>query len=259
MANNFYVYFLRRPDKPDQFEPEKSQPFYIGKGHNERFKEHRRLATLLSGKPGRKPLRIGIIHKLWRLGLDFEEDIAFKDLTEQEAFEIEQDAINAYGRRDNNTGCLTNLTNGGEGISGYICTDEHKKNISKGNKGKVRTPEVRERISNSLLGNCPWNKGIPHSPETLINISNALKGRPSHRKGKKHKPESIEKMRIVGLNRPAPSQETRDKNSKSNKGKKRSIETRKKISDAQIGEKNINMAGNIVMKKERLEVIMLKY
>lgn len=91
--NNFYVYSYLREDK---------SPYYIGKGKDDR--------CFVKGKkesvsPPRDKNRIKIIKK---------------NLTEQEAFELEKLYILMFGRKDLGTGILRNLTNGGDGVSGYI-------------------------------------------------------------------------------------------------------------------------------------------
>lgn len=55
---DFYIYFLRRPDKIDPIEPWNNQPFYVGKGSNGRYLEHRKEADYLLNKPGRKTCKI---------------------------------------------------------------------------------------------------------------------------------------------------------------------------------------------------------
>jgi hypothetical protein len=113
----FYLYYLRRVDKEDPKEPENWCPFYVGKGSNGRLYEHRKEAKKLLTNPNGKntnPIRNNIIHKLWNQEIDYIEEIAFDNLTEQEAFEIEIEAIAAYGRIDLGTGCLANVTPGGD-------------------------------------------------------------------------------------------------------------------------------------------------
>lgn len=122
----FYLYYLRRPDKIDPLDPSRGQPFYAGKGSNCRIKGHRKEAEKLLHKPGRKQYKISIIHSLWKQGLDFEEDIYLDDLSEEDAFALEMAAIEQYGRKDNGTGILANLTDGGEGKFGYHISDETK-------------------------------------------------------------------------------------------------------------------------------------
>jgi len=112
--NNFYTYLLRRPDKEDPFDPNSKQPFWVGKGSSIRIGQHRYEARASYKRPGRKSIKIKIIHKLWDSGLDFEEDIILSDCTEEEAYLYEKQAIAAYGRIDLGTGCLANRTSGCE-------------------------------------------------------------------------------------------------------------------------------------------------
>jgi len=91
--NYFYVYMYLRED---------GTPYYVGKGiGNRAYQKNRRL------KPPPK------------------NRIIIQDrLTEEQAFQQEIEHIAFYGRIDNGTGMLRNLTDGGEGASGAIRSDE---------------------------------------------------------------------------------------------------------------------------------------
>jgi len=133
MTNNRIVYCLRRPDKIDILNSEDDEPFYFGKGVLSRAYSHRKEALKLWNDPTAKnsnPIRNRIIHKLWEQGLDFIEDIIFTKLDNMTACEYEIEAIAVYGRIDLGTGCLANLTNGGEGAIGLIFSEEHKRKLS---------------------------------------------------------------------------------------------------------------------------------
>jgi len=208
-SKKFYVYFLRRPDKEDPFEPGMGQPFYIGKGSNGRVDQHRVEAKSLLHSSGRKLYKVSIIHFLWKQCLDFEESIEFENLTEQEAHEIESEAILAYGRRDLKTGILANLTNGGEGCSGRPCSDEtkmrisqaqageksihwgktlseeHRRKVGEAGRGRFVPQEQRDRKSQTLMGHLV-------SDETRGRMSKANKGRKPWNTGK-HLPEELRK------------------------------------------------------------------
>jgi len=100
VMNNFYVYSYLRENK---------SPYYIGKGKDDR--------CFVKGKkesvsPPRDKNRIKIIKK---------------NLTEQEAFELEKLYILMFGRKDLGTGILRNLTNGGDGVSGYVPSESVRK------------------------------------------------------------------------------------------------------------------------------------
>jgi len=87
--------------------------------------------------------------------------------------------------------------------------------------------EAREAHSRSMS---ILLKNIPAKEEWKLKRK-STKGRPGTWIGRKHSPESIEKMRQSALNRAKPSQETIDKRVSKLVGKKRSEETKKKMSD----------------------------
>lgn len=220
--NRFYVYILRRPDKEDPFEPGKGQPFYVGKGSNGRAAVHRLEAKCSLCKPGRKTYKISIIHGLWSQHLDFIEDIVIKNITKDKAFDLEKDLIKAYGRKNNGTGILSNLTDGGEGGAmegednpfygknhseetkqklreamkgrpSYIRTKETCHKLSEAKKGHPVSEETRKKLSESHKGKVSWNKGISPSKETRQKLSEALRGRS---RGKNSK-ETREKLSLA--------------------------------------------------------------
>ena len=117
---------------------EDGSPYYIGKGLKHRPYSKNRLF-----KPPAKN-RILILKK---------------GLSEEEAIKHEIYMIAVYGRKDKGTGILRNLTNGGEGTSGYTHKDESRKKISIKNSGKNRSKEVREKISKSVSGYTWYNNG----------------------------------------------------------------------------------------------------
>ena len=65
----------------------------------------------------------------------YKVDILHDDLTWEEACKKEKYYINLYGRRDLNLGYLCNLTNGGDGVSGYTHSAERLLKISNKLKG----------------------------------------------------------------------------------------------------------------------------
>lgn len=106
-----------------------------------------------------------------------------------------------------------NLTDGGEGSTGYKHTDDAKKKISLVHKDKKVSDETRKKMSEShkLLftngtlsfkgaNNPRWRGGIKKEkvfvPREIINshISEALKGRTAWNKGKKHTEETKRKI-----------------------------------------------------------------
>jgi hypothetical protein len=117
---------------------EDGTPYYIGKGRKYRPYSKNRLF-----KPPSKD-RILILKA---------------GLTEEEAIKHEIYMIAVLGRKDNNSGILRNLTNGGDGISGYSHTEEAKKSIGKKNSAKTRTKETRAKIAEAVKGFSWYNNG----------------------------------------------------------------------------------------------------
>jgi hypothetical protein len=139
LRKDFYVYAYLRED---------GTPYYIGKGKNRRVFNKSNRTT-----PAPPKDRILII---------------LENLTEEQAFANEKDFIAWYGRKDNGTGILRNLTDGGEGPSGALVSEETRKKLSEGNKrrlitgwtkGSRHTEETKKKISASMKGQIPWNKG----------------------------------------------------------------------------------------------------
>jgi hypothetical protein len=113
----YYTYAYLRED---------ATPYYIGKGKGDR-------AYRKSGKPCATPKdKSKIIHLK-------------TNLTEEEAFNHERYMIFILGRKDLGTGILLNKSDGGEGRSGYIPTEELKRNQSENKKGE-KNPFMEESI-----------------------------------------------------------------------------------------------------------------
>jgi hypothetical protein len=123
---SFYVYAYLREDYT---------PYYIGKGSGKR-------AWKNSGRSIKRPVdksRIVIL-----------ED----NLTESEALELEIQKISEYGRIDTGTGILRNLTDGGDGVSGMVHSEETRAKISEAssganhpNYGKTHSEESKRKMS----------------------------------------------------------------------------------------------------------------
>jgi len=127
----YYVYAYLREDK---------SPYYVGKGKDNRaYKKHRRLNI-----PSRDRI-IFFAHKL----------------SNNEALLLEKKLIKQFGRKDNGTGILRNLTDGGEGTIGrrgkhrVPRSNEHKEKIAKAltgyKRGNMSNGEKKKR-SDALIG-----------------------------------------------------------------------------------------------------------
>jgi hypothetical protein len=135
--NLFYVYAY--------VDPRDGEPFYIGKGTGGRFYRHFDPTALALPDMFHSKLR-GMLARNVRP----EIQVLREDLDEETAFEIERELIARYGRRDNGTGCLCNHTDGGEGQSGRLCSDETRLKISASNQGREITVDARLKASRTL-------------------------------------------------------------------------------------------------------------
>jgi hypothetical protein len=165
---------------------DKMQPFYIGIG-----KEINRAYCNTD--------RNKHWHNIAKKG--YKVQILFDDLSWQKACEKEKELIAIYGRVDNKTGILCNMTDGGDGNNGLIFTEEHRKKISIAGKGRVVSEEAKLKLS-------IYNTGKKLSKE--------------HR----HK---------ISLGKQNISDQTREKISNSRKGTKASDETKLKMSTTRKG------------------------
>jgi hypothetical protein len=99
-----------------------------------------------------------------------------EDVPEAEAFELETFVIDFFGRQDKKTGSLINLTDGGDGASGAVRTEETKEKIRQAKiayhplRGKKLPKEWAEKCRLGSIG-----KTI--SPECKIKISIANTGK----------------------------------------------------------------------------------
>lgn len=111
-----------------------------------------------------------------------EVDILIDGIPREDAEIVEIGMIGSYGRMDLETGCLANLTYGGDGFSDVVRRPEWREKISKALKGKPKSPEHRARMHK-------YKKGDKHTDEWKLMMSEKMKGR-------KMKPEDVEKMRL---------------------------------------------------------------
>jgi hypothetical protein len=179
--NIYYVYaYLRDKDSPSGLT---GTIYYIGKGKGRRA----------YAKHGKIPVpkdRANIIFMAI-------------ELSEIDSLYMEIELIALYGRIDLGTGILRNLTNGGDGVSGRICSEETK-----------------TLISISQRGGNHHTFGKSDSLETRLRKREAKLGDKNHMYGKTCSEETNQKNRIAQT------------------GKRLSEDTKQKQREASLGKNN---------------------
>ena len=209
---------------------------------------------------------------------NIKHEILFNDLTKEEAEQKEVELIVKY--QSNNREFGYNIENGGNSFGsvseetkrkiskalkgrlagenhpnwGKHLSEEHRKNISEGNKGKKlsefqiqrlreantgrkMSKESRKKISDSMKGENHPNWGKHLSEETRKKIGDAHRGEKSHMYGKHLSEETKRKLSVAlsGENNPLygkqHSEESKKKMSESHKGKKLSEEHKRNAAD----------------------------
>lgn len=122
-----YVYRHIRHDK--------NEPFYIGIGSDKDYK-----------RAYNDKKRNNLWHKIQSI-TTYDVEILIDNLTWDEACNKEKEFIKLYGKKCNNSGTLSNLTDGGEGVLGLVFNLEskNKMSISQRNKKPI-SEETRERM-----------------------------------------------------------------------------------------------------------------
>lgn len=167
----FYTYLWLRED---------GSPYYVGKGQGDRaFKKRRHY---------------------WHPPTDVARIILQEWPSETLAFVGEKMLIAYYGRIDNGTGCLRNLTDGGEGPSGLHHTDVTRRRLSDKHRGKILSEDTRRKMSEAHRGkiasavsrqrNSESNRGKSLSEEHRRKIAKALLGQ-------KHTPERCHNISVA--------------------------------------------------------------
>lgn len=173
--DDFYVYVYLDPRKPGSYiygsYSFEFEPIYVGKGRNRRASQH--LCEWNLENDWNK-LKTNKFKKIKKETGNFPEAIIISsDLEENEAYDLETKVIGTIGRIDLETGPLTNLTDGGKGMSGKKYSDETKLKMRMARLGKKRGPHSEEHTRKIAES----NRGQKRSEETRRKISEVQKGR----------------------------------------------------------------------------------
>ena len=186
---------------------DKNEPFYIGIGkNNKRARE-------------KDTYRRNNIWNLIVSKTEYEIEILFEHDDYNFIKEKEKEFIKLYGRINKKTGCLANMTDGGDGTLGKILTQENKYILSKskkkywennkhkhlGDNNVSRRKDVREKLSITLSGikNGMYGKigelnhfyGKKHNIESLKKMSDSRKGKCLGDENASKRPQVREKIR----------------------------------------------------------------
>ena len=150
MKNIFYVYIYLDPGKSGRYVYDNCEfdfePFYVGKGKGLQHRSH-----LKQSKNNTDLCNMDKINRIRDIIKESNSDpiiIKYQEnLNENDAFDLEIYLIENIGRIDLKTGPLTNKTKGGDGISGYIFTEEDKEKNSIRMKEYFKNPKNRQKQS----------------------------------------------------------------------------------------------------------------
>jgi len=143
-GKKYYLYAHTRDDK--------EEPFYFGIGTIDKDKYYWRATCHIK----RNIIWKRIVSKLGKYNIliidesDNKQDILNKEIQ----------YIKLMGKKKNKSGCLANLTDGGEGLKGHsiIWTDTMRNKIREANKRRVISDETREKLRIALKARGIINK-----------------------------------------------------------------------------------------------------
>lgn len=150
--STYYTYVYLDPRKPGRYEYGTwlfaYEPFYVGKGTKNRYKEHLWEANTDTNR-NRNPHKKHKINKI-RTETGGDPIIVFPhtSIDARTVCELERCLVCAIGRLDQNTGPLTNLTDGGEGTLGKKQSLNQKQAVSIALKGKPKTERHIQSMKN---------------------------------------------------------------------------------------------------------------
>jgi hypothetical protein len=194
--NNFYNYIYLDPRKSGKFTYEGLnfsllyEPYYVGKGCRNRYIVH-----LMNHSLKYKNFKNSIIKKLLSSNIDKQTLKTFIMKLNVNTSNIDANInetllITTIGRRNNNTGSLSNLCDGGDGVVGHISNKKYKKYEEL--YGIEKSNLIKEKIKYIGIDNGFYNK--THSEKQKQLWTNTRKGKLNN-KAKKYKfisPNNVE-------------------------------------------------------------------
>jgi hypothetical protein len=231
--NDFYVYmYLRSYNSKHGVS---GSPYYIGKGRGNRVISNNR--------------------KITHRPADSSNIVYFAtDLTEWDAFQLEMLLIYRFGRIDNGTGSLRNLTDGGEGQCGRIQPAEEKQRKSEWMKANPNRGQF-------VVSGPSLRKGVGVSDEAKAKQSASWtpekrKAMGDKHRGKKHSSERIAKNRASKLG-VKQSEETIQKRADANRGQKRAPYKLKRTREEAHERRKAQRRELYALRKTKVETIIL--
>jgi len=186
-----------------------SKPIYVGKATDLDARREQHLKYMRKVRNG--PAFHKILRKMLAEGRPHEYRCVFETESEDSAFAEERRRIALYGRRDLGTGCLWNLTDGGEGMSGWRAPDDVRRRWSEIRKGRVppnKGKSYKHGVVSPKKGK-PWSekqraefdsRSAEKRAITRERHSAALKGKP---RSEKHvAADAIRAAKMTGASNP---------------------------------------------------------
>lgn len=212
MDDIFYVY--------GYIDPRTGEYIYVGKGQHLRAYVHLKKCKnrILKAK----------IRAIRTAGMEPNVVFFACDISEELAFELEKKFISEYGRIDLGTGTLCNGTDGGEGSSGSVFSEETRRKLSEAQRGKTHSEDTRRKIGEGQRGKNVSDETRRKLSEAARNMSEETRRKIADTHiGKKRSADARRKMSEAKRNI---SEETRRKMSEAKRNM--SEETRRKMSEA---------------------------
>jgi hypothetical protein len=163
---NFYVYVHKKASD--------GSIFYVGKGTGQRSHDFVRRSQHWKHIAN----KYGVVVEIVQSGL-----------TNDAALKREVQTISEIGKCH-----LCNKTDGGEGFSGLVRTDEHRKKIGEAHKGKKKSPEAIVKMAAAITGRklseehkrklSKAHKGKPKTQEHIKKVAQARIGKNHTEQGK---------------------------------------------------------------------------